>query len=58
MYVCLHEITHLGVEEHGHNEEFTRAFDFILEEAIRFGVYKYVNYALYPAYYCNMIINS
>lgn len=58
LYVCLHELSHLGVNETGHDEEFNEAFDFILSEAIKYGIYKYVDYSKTPAYYCNMVIDS
>jgi hypothetical protein len=54
----LHELSQLGVDEIGHDDEFNEAFDFLLAEAIKYKIYKYVDYSKNPAYYCNMLIDS
>jgi len=56
MYVVIHELGHLAVEEIDHKNEFKQAFGFLLREAIAAGIYQDVDYSRNPTYYCNMII--
>jgi hypothetical protein len=64
MYVCVHELAHLcnytidNKPIQGHGREFKMIFKFLIEEAIKIGVYKYVNYALNPQEYCGLIIST
>jgi len=58
MYVAIHEIAHIASPEFGHDELFNKIFRFFIVESINIGIYKYVNYNLYPIEYCGMQINS
>ena len=65
MYVVgLHELSHLcnydryGNEITGHGIEFKLIFQFLTQEAIKIGVYKYTNYAESPAEYCGLNLTS
>ena len=62
IYVVCHELSHLcnytldGIPINGHEEHFKMIFKFIVQEAIKIGVYKNVNYALQPQEYCGINI--
>jgi predicted metal-dependent hydrolase len=58
MFVALHEIAHLATKSIGHDEEFWKNFEFILEESINIGIYVRHDYAEDPVSYCGMEINS
>jgi hypothetical protein len=58
LYVVIHELAHLATDEIGHTPEFWTNFHFLLHEAIDQNVYKYTNYAVYPAPYCGITISS
>lgn len=62
MYVLLHELSHLcnyspeGYPIEGHGPEFRQVFKFLTENAIKIGVYKYVDYNDKPQEYCGLLI--
>jgi hypothetical protein len=64
MYVVLHELAHLcnydknGKAILGHGSEFRYIFKFLVEEAIKIGIYKHTNYASEPKEYCGIMITS
>jgi hypothetical protein len=64
MYVVLHEAAHLanydqnGVAIIGHGPEFRMIFKFLVENAIKIGVYNYVDYTNFPQEYCGLILSS
>jgi predicted metal-dependent hydrolase len=58
MYVIIHEMAHFACPEIGHGELFKKIFKFFLIEAINIGIYKKVDYSLYPIEYCGMELNS
>lgn len=64
MYVVIHEASHLcnytrsGVPIIGHGSEFKMIFKFLIEEAIKIDIYKYVNYAQNPQSYCGIQITT
>lgn len=55
-FVALHEISHIITEEYGHGVEFWYNFKFMINEAIDSGLYRSVNYAMYPEKYCGVLI--
>ena len=57
MFVTLHELTHIAIEDIDHPLRFWRAFKFILEEAIQYGILQGVDYKRYPTVYCGLVIN-
>ncbi len=67
LYVILHELAHLvnydkdgtpidGVESHG--TQFRYIFKFLVEEAIKIGIYTYKDYSKYPENYCGITLNT
>ena len=64
MFVCLHEISHLcnysqeGAEIIGHGKEFRMIFAFLINTAVKLGLYRYQDYSKNPVEYCSIVINS
>jgi len=56
-FVIMHELSHIGCNSFGHNEEFWTAFRFLIKEATSNGLYTPVNYSVNPTKYCGMTIN-
>ena len=54
MYVCTHELAHVGCTSTGHNGEFNKTFDFLLNEAEKIGLYKKNDFANQNIQYCGM----
>jgi WLM domain len=57
LFVFLHELAHVGNKEWQHTEIYWRIFKFVLSEAVRAGIYKSVDYKLYPIHYCGLSID-
>lgn len=58
MYVCTHEIGHIGCPEVGHTPLFHKINKFLLLEAIKRGIYTYTNYKRFPCAYCGLILDN
>lgn len=64
MYVVLHESAHLanysqdGTAIIGHGNSFKMIFKFLVEQAIKLGLYNYVDYANVPQEYCGILVQS
>jgi hypothetical protein len=58
MYVTIHEMSHFACPEIGHGELFQKIFKFFLEEAVKIGIYKIVDYSQNPIEYCGMTLSS
>lgn len=58
MYVALHEMAHVLSNSIGHNEEFRQNFIFILNEAIKLGIYKHDHYDENPQEYCGISVTE
>jgi hypothetical protein len=64
MYVVLHELAHLcnysqsGEAIIGHGLEFRSIFRFLVENAMKIGVYNYTDYSKTPVEYCGISISS
>ena len=64
MYVVLHELGHMcnyskdGEPIQGHGPEFKMKFRFLVNEAIKLGLYTYHDYTNNPKHYCGMKITS
>lgn len=56
MFVCIHELAHIGCESVGHGQEFQEFFRFLLKKAVICGVYTYKDYSVSPQEYCGMTI--
>ncbi len=54
MYVAVHEMAHTACPENGHTPLFNDIFRFMLEEAVKIGLYRYEDYSRYPVIYCGM----
>jgi hypothetical protein len=57
-FVALHELSHIMSATVGHNDEFWGNFKFLLENAIKQGIYKPVDYKKNPQPYCGMDITD
>lgn len=64
MYVVLHELAHMcnydynGTPINGHGQEFIEKFKFLVTEAMKIGVYDYVDYTRTPREYCGIVLGS
>lgn len=58
MFVVVHELTHIGCESRGHNQEFRIFFEYLLEQAIDCGIYIFTDYNVSPIEYCGITISS
>jgi hypothetical protein len=58
MYVVIHELGHLSTDDVGHTDEFWDNFRWLVHKAIRYGMYKHVDYATHPSPYCGIDISS
>jgi hypothetical protein len=58
MFVILHELSHIMSETYGHNAEFNENFKFLLKQAMKSGIYKYINFSVTPKKYCGMMITN
>jgi len=54
MYVAVHEMAHTACPENGHTPLFNNIFRFMLEQAVKIGLYRYEDYSRYPVVYCGM----
>jgi len=57
MFVTIHELAHLSVDQLQHPPAYWRAFKFLLEEAEDAGVYRSPDYALTPRMYCGIPVD-
>ena len=58
MFVAFHEMAHVMSLSTGHTEEFWDNFKFILKNAVKLGVYKYIDFASKPFNYCGVKITT
>lgn len=56
-FIILHEIAHMGSNTWGHQEEFWTTFKFVLHEAKLSGMYKIIDYKLFPQDYCSLYVD-
>lgn len=57
-YVMMHELTHIMTDSWGHNNIFWDNFKFIINHAIKYKLYIFIDYQQYPQPYCGIKINS
>jgi hypothetical protein len=55
MYVYLHEMTHIAEDTEQHSNIFWSSYLFMMDEAIKCGIYQPVNYRKTPVRYCDKI---
>ncbi len=53
-YVAVHEMAHTACPESGHTRLFNKIFRFMLQNAVRIGLYIYDDYSKRPIEYCGM----
>lgn len=58
LYVAIHEIAHIGCPEIGHTNLFRDINIYLLEKAVCYGLYKYVDYFEENKNYCGMTLTS
>lgn len=58
MFVALHELAHIFTLEEGHTKGYWKNFRFLLDHAIKWNVYKYVDYSIKKQKYCGIIIKE
>ena len=56
MFVLLHELAHSMTVAYSHDKEFWDNFSFLLNEAMRIGIYTYEDFKSEPKTHCNMKI--
>ena len=57
-FVAIHELGHIMSKSVGHNEEFWNNFKFLLEQAVKIGIYNPIDYKKDPKSYCGMDITD
>ena len=54
LFVTLHEMAHIAIEDTTHSDEFWSTFRFLLEAAVAAGLYTSTDYARAPRMYCGL----
>lgn len=54
LYVAIHEIAHIGCPEVGHTDLFFKINKYLINKAIQYNIYKYIDYRLFNKEYCGM----
>jgi hypothetical protein len=57
-FVAIHELAHIMTKSIGHKQEFWKNFKFLLENAVKIGIYKPVDYKKENQSYCGMTITD
>ena len=57
-FVAIHELAHAMTKSIGHKQEFWKNFKFLLENAVKIGIYKPVDYKKENQSYCGMTITD
>ena len=57
-FVAIHELAHTMTKSVGHKQEFWKNFKFLLENAVKIGIYKPVDYKKENQTYCGMTITD
>ena len=58
MFVVIHELAHIITESIGHTKEFWSNMKFLLEHAIKLGIYTKEEYKSNPKEYCGIMITD
>jgi len=53
-FVSVHEVAHLGTKKYKHPQEFWDNFRELIKDAVESGLYRPVDYSLYPREYCGL----
>jgi predicted metal-dependent hydrolase len=57
-FVAIHELAHIKTKSIGHTDEFWQNFKFLLQRAIKLGLYDKVDYSKYPKPYCGIKVTD
>ena len=57
-FVAIHELAHTMTKSVGHKQEFWKNFKFLLENAVKIGIYKPIDYKKENQSYCGMTITD
>ena len=57
-FVAIHELAHIKTKSIGHTDEFWKNFKFLLQKAIKLGLYQKVDYSKYPKPYCGIKVTD
>lgn len=55
-FVAIHELAHMASQSEGHTAEFKAVFGFLLEHAIKIGIYQKHDFKAKPVNYCGIKI--
>lgn len=58
MFVAIHEMGHLATKSVGHKSEFWANFEWLLNKAVKIGIYSPQNYAEEPVEFCGMRVTD
>lgn len=58
VFVVIHEIAHIMTKSVGHNKDFWDNMKFLLENAIKLGIYTKEDYKNNPKKYCGIMITD
>ena len=58
LYVAIHEIGHIGCPEVGHTDLFREINIYLLEKAVCYNIYTYIDYMQNNYNYCGMVLTS
>jgi hypothetical protein len=58
MFVAIHELSHIACPEYNHTPLFWKIFKFLLFESEIIGIYKKIDFSLYPRNYCGIVISN
>ena len=58
MFVCIHELSHIGTNEIGHTRNFWKNMKFLLECAVKLNIYVQQDYSKNPVTFCDYKITS
>ena len=58
MFVCIHELSHIGTNEIGHTRNFWKNMKFLLECAVKLNIYVPQDYSKNPVTFCDYKITS
>jgi hypothetical protein len=57
LFVAIHELAHIAIDDNEHPPEFWQMFKFLLAEAEIAGIYKSKDYKNSPVHYCGMAVD-
>jgi hypothetical protein len=57
IFVAIHELAHMAIDEDGHPPKFWSVFKWLLTEAEAGNIYFSKNYSITPIHYCGMDVN-